>query len=141
MQVILLKDVPKFGRRGEVKNVSDAHAMNVLLPRGLVARATPQAIAAEKHRKEHAVETQKAEHDATIARITSADGKRFEITAKADKAGHLYQKIDTEKIATAMNVPTSAVRLEQPLKTVGEHPILIVFEKAKAAATVAIIAE
>jgi len=36
MKIILLDDVPKLGRRGEVRDVSDGYARNYLLPQKLL---------------------------------------------------------------------------------------------------------
>ena len=44
MKVILLKDVPKLGKRYETKEVNAGHALNLLIPQGLVIVATPDAI-------------------------------------------------------------------------------------------------
>src|SRR4029450_11459200 len=40
MKIILLDDVPKLGRRGEVRDVSDGYARNFLLPHKLALNAT-----------------------------------------------------------------------------------------------------
>ena len=48
MRLILLKDVPKVGRRGEVKNVSEGFGRNFLLPKGFAQIATPKAEAESK---------------------------------------------------------------------------------------------
>ncbi len=44
MKVIFLKDVPRVGKRNEVKVVNDGYASNFLLPNKLAIIATPQAI-------------------------------------------------------------------------------------------------
>ena len=37
MEVVLLKDVPGFGRKGEIKSISDGYARNFLFPQGLAS--------------------------------------------------------------------------------------------------------
>ena len=44
MRVIFLKDVPKIGKKFEIKNISDGHALNFLIPQGAVKIATPDAV-------------------------------------------------------------------------------------------------
>jgi ribosomal protein L9 len=76
-----------------------------------------------------------------IAQIKAADGVRYEVIAKADKTGHLYQKIDAEKIALLIGLPESIVAMEHPLKEVGEHTIALKHEKVNASAIVVVVAE
>ena len=44
MKIILLQDVKKIGMKGDIKEVSDGHARNFLLPQNLAILATPKAI-------------------------------------------------------------------------------------------------
>ena len=44
MKVILLRDTAGVGKKGDIKNVADGHALNFLLPRKFAEEATPQAI-------------------------------------------------------------------------------------------------
>ena len=45
MKIIFLQDVPKVGKRHDVKEINDGYAMNFLLPRKLAVPATASAIA------------------------------------------------------------------------------------------------
>jgi len=49
VQVVLLRDVPRFGRKGEVKGTSPGWMRHMLFPRGMAAYATPTNV------KRHAV--------------------------------------------------------------------------------------
>ena len=44
MKVLLLKDVFKLGRAGDLKKVADGYARNFLLPRGFASPATAGAL-------------------------------------------------------------------------------------------------
>ena len=44
MKVLLIKDVYKLGRAGDVKRVADGYGRNYLLPQGLAVLATPGAL-------------------------------------------------------------------------------------------------
>ena len=57
MKVILQKDVPKIGRKYEVKDVPDGYAQNFLLPRKLALRATPDSLRRlEQNKSKHALD-------------------------------------------------------------------------------------
>ena len=42
MKVILLEDVKALGKKGEIVNVSDGYARNMILPKKLGLEATPK---------------------------------------------------------------------------------------------------
>ena len=44
MKVMLIKDVYKLGRAGDVKRVADGYGRNFLIPQGLAVLATPGAL-------------------------------------------------------------------------------------------------
>ena len=51
MKVIFLQDVPKVGKRHDVKEINDGYVMNFLIPRKLAILATPKAVAELDKRK------------------------------------------------------------------------------------------
>jgi large subunit ribosomal protein L9 len=57
MKVLLLKDVYKLGRAGDVKKVADGYGRNYLLPHGMAVLATPETLnMAERIREKAAVQ-------------------------------------------------------------------------------------
>ena len=56
MRVIFLQDVPRVGKRHEIKEVNDGYAMNFLFPRKLAESATPKAVTQKPGNYIHALE-------------------------------------------------------------------------------------
>ncbi|MDR1409572.1 MAG: 50S ribosomal protein L9 [Oscillospiraceae bacterium] len=99
MKVILKQDVKGLGKAGQMVNASDGYARNFLLPKGLAAPVTAQAMAemknreaSDRHRIE--VETQAAKDAAAIL-----EGKTVKVSAKAGQGGRLFGSVTAKEIA------------------------------------------
>ncbi len=147
MKVILLKDVPRLGKRLDVKEVSDGHAVNFLFPRKLAEPATPAKIR-EIEGKRAVKEGERALAENLLARAVHAvDGARFVVKARANEQGHLFVGIHADAVARAIQsaertpIGEENIILEHPIKGVGEYQIPITAGKAEAAITLVVEAE
>ena len=144
MKVILLKDVPKLGRAGEVKEVADGYAQNRLIPNGLVEMATKSKIEALERKKEEAEAQHEAKEKEIIASLKSLNGKTITLQSPANDKGHLYRQVTAEAIQEAIKketghaIPISAILLDRPLKEIGEHPLNLKSSKVSSSITLQI---
>ena len=132
MKIILLKDIPKVGKKYDVKNVSDGYARNFLLPQKLAIVATEKEIKNLEERKRRAeVEAEKdlAKHQEDVKKMEDLE---IDISAKAGKDGKLYAALSATKIVKALKakgfeVKKNQVRIDEPIKELGEKEIIIEF--------------
>ena len=129
MEVILLKDVKRLGRVGEVKHVADGYARNYLIPRGLAAPATDSARKQVAQRA--AVQEQKAaekEHKAEL-QAASLEHVRLQFVERASESGRLYGSVGqadiAAKLAAQVGVPVDRhqIVLDEPIKQVGSSKV------------------
>jgi large subunit ribosomal protein L9 len=123
MKVVLIKDVRNMGKAGSIVEVSDGHAINFIIPRKLGIPAT-QTNLKQAEFKQKQSDTQKAV-DAELIKETLAalaEGRTV-ITKKANDKGHLYDAVDVAEIAEATKLPEDAIKLEKPIKELGEFDI------------------
>ena len=130
MKVLLLKDVYKLGRAGDVKKVADGYGRNYLLPQGMAVLATAEALKMSERIREKA-NVQRAivnqEMDGVAKQIT---GLTLIFPAKASETGKLYGSVTTQMIADAIKAK-SGVEVarrqidSQPLRMLGEYKVHI----------------
>jgi large subunit ribosomal protein L9 len=141
MKVVLLKDIRDMGKAGTVHEVSDGHAMNMLIPRKLAVLATSATVkkAEEiiKAQKERKVLDQKLIAD----RLTALAEERVVIRKKTNEQGHLYDGVDAKDIALATQLPEEAISLERPFKEVGTYHVPVSLGENFGSLTVIIEAE
>ncbi len=131
MRVIFLHDVPRVGRKYDIKEVNDGYAMNFLLPRRLVETATPKAVAELERRKKEIVVEREVQEDLLMKNLEEIKGKTITIKAKADEKGHLFSAIHEKTIVEVMSkehhaqISEEFIVLEKPIKTIGEFEIPI----------------
>lgn len=145
MKVIFLKDVAGAGQRGSVKEVADGYALNLLIPKGLAAAATPDRLAAhEKQMAAHAAR-RAAEEKVLASVIQSANSKTIPLTVRATDKGGLFKTIGVEEIAKELSahgfqIPSAHIKLEKPIKTIGKHEISLAAHGARAVFVLEILA-
>ena len=125
MKVMLLKDVYKLGRAGDIKKVADGYGRNFLLPQGLAVLATAGALKQiEKIRSQ--AEVRRTELNSELKDLAAQiSGVTLIFSAKAGETGKLYGSITTQDVATALQ---EKVRFEvkkqqidmQPIRNLGE---------------------
>ena len=127
MKVIFLQDVKGSGKKGEIKNVADGYARNMLLPKGYAVEAT----AANMNKLEGAQASAQHKIDVDIqAAKEAADkikGKKVNIAAKAGSNGKLFGSVTAGNVADALaeqfgvKVDKKKVVLSTDIKNFGSY--------------------
>ena len=144
--MILLQDVERFGKAGDVKEVRNGYGFNFLLPRGLAEFATPQAV----KQVEKLIVKRRKDIEGTVAdykaKAAALEGKQALIKMKAEK-GKLFGSVGREEVAAALKetgveVDAKIIVIEKPFKEIGTFPVEAHFgHGVKAIFTVVIEAE
>jgi len=132
MKIILLKDVEKLGKKGEVKSVADGYARNFLIPNKLAALATKSELAKLEEQKK--IEAEKAEEELKFYQeiANQIDGLELEILVKVSEEGKLFGAVTASQIAEKLKeknfeIKKEQIKLEEPIKEIGEHEATIEF--------------
>jgi large subunit ribosomal protein L9 len=128
MKIILLEDVTKVGRRGEVRDVSDGYARNFLIPKKLALGATAGNLKNLEHIKKQAnakADRAKAEADAVRAQI---EALAYEERRQASEEGKLFGSVTSQDLVDflgkhGVKVERRRVHLDEPIKTLGETSV------------------
>jgi len=126
MKVLLLKDVYKLGRAGDVKKVADGYGRNFLLPQGLAMLATPGALKQVDRIRAKAEIRRTALNEELKGYAEGIEGLTLIFGAKAGETGKLYGSVTTQNVADALE---EKVRYEikrhqidmQPIRNLGEY--------------------
>ncbi len=125
MKVILLKDVKKLGKAGEVVNVKEGYARNYLFPRNLAIEATAKALAALEKDKKMKMEIAKRKEEK--AREIAKELEKFTLTfkKKAADTGKIFGSITNKEIAQQLknrgfDIEKKSIKIEH-IKNVGTY--------------------
>lgn len=145
MKVILLADVKKIGRKGEVKVVADGYATNLLFPKKLAEPATEAKLKAHEEAR-LAKEAEKVAQEMAYDRmVDTLRGGKVEIKARATEKGGLFKAVGQKEVAQAireqksLEFPVPMIVME-PLHSTGEHTIGLKSANKKADLIVSIVA-
>lgn len=130
MKVLLLKDVYKLGRAGDVKRVADGYGRNFLIPQGLAVLATAGAVKQAEGIRSRANEQRAAVNKEMGGVAEKVTGLVIGFPVRAGETGKLYGSITHQMIADEIS-RKSGVTIErrqidcQPIRVLGEHHCVV----------------
>ena len=130
MRIILLDDVPKLGRRGEVRDVSNGYARNYLIPQRIALPATAANLKnIEQIRKSQEARAEKGRAEAE-AQAHSIESLGIVLTRQASEDGHLYGSVSAQDLVGIISqhgiaVEKRSVGLDAPIKALGDYAVPI----------------
>ena len=130
MKVILLRDVAKIGKKFSVVEVPDGFALNKLIPKKDAEpanQANLKRILEKKKNNDHSKEGEIAVVNAIFKACADAP---LVIAMEANEQGHLFKSVHVADILLSaklrdLSIPKSILRLEEPIKSLGAHEVLI----------------
>ena len=106
MKLILLQNVKSLGKAGDVVNVSDGYARNMLLPKGIAVQDAKDL-------------------------AKKLEGIKITVKMKAGENGKAFGSVSSKEIAEAakaqhaLELDKKKIQLDEPIRTFGMHEVPI----------------
>lgn len=136
MKVILQKDVKDLGKVGDLVNVSEGFARNLLFPRKLALEATEKRVNEYNHLKRVAESKKKKALAERQEQLNKIKGTTVNFKLNAGENDKLFGTVTTSDISKALDklgfaVDRKDIHLEEPIKVLGTHKATIRYAEAK----------
>lgn len=131
MKVILLEDVKKLGKKGDLVDVADGYARNYLLPRKLANEATKGGIKQLKQKKAALERKQQEQAEQAQQMAEKLSRLSVEIKVKAGEQGKLFGSVTSKDISDMLkkqhklNVDRRKIIIAEPIKSLGNYEVNI----------------
>jgi len=130
MKVLLIKDVYKLGRAGEIKKVAAGYGRNYLIPQGFAIPATSGAMQQAERIAKKATELRAVLNEELSDIAEVLNGKILMFPVKAGETGHLYGSVSDDDIIDAIQA-NYEIELEkrqvetEPIRQLGRFQVPI----------------
>lgn len=125
MKVILLEDVKSLGKKGEIVNVSDGYARNMLFPKKLGVEASAKNINDLKLQKAHEEKVAKEQLAQAQAFKEDLETKEITVSIKVGENGRTFGSVSTKELSEAAkaqlgyDIDKKKMQLSSPIKELG----------------------
>ena len=128
VEVILRKDIADLGLAGEMVNVRPGYARNYLIPQGMALVATEGNRKRFEEERRQVEESAEREREAAQELAGELEGRTMSFVRRASEGGRLFGSVTAADIADelekeGLSVDRRAIRLDDPIKDLGEHDV------------------
>lgn len=129
MKIILIEDVKKLGKKGEIIEVSEGYARNYILPQKLGIEANNKNLNDLKLQKmKEEKDAQKLLDDAKeLAEKIAAQA--ITVKMKAGEGGKVFGSVSAKEVAEAakkqcgLEIDKKKIQLQEPIRSFGYHEV------------------
>ena len=125
MKVILLQDVKSLGKKGDVVEVSEGYARNMLLKKGMGIEATGKNMNDLKLQKANAEKIARETLEAAQSLGKEMEGKSIKIAVKTGEGGRIFGSVSSKEIAEEIKkqlgyeIDKKKIQIDNPIKALG----------------------
>ena len=129
MQVILLQDVNKLGKKGDVVRVNDGYARNFILPKKLGLEATEKNLKDLAIQKAEEEKRQQEIYEEAVALGKELESKKVSLQIKGGEGGKTFGSITAKEITaglkeqTGIEIDKKKLVLADAIKTAGTFKV------------------
>jgi large subunit ribosomal protein L9 len=132
LDMILTKDVDNLGRAGDLVRVKPGYGRNYLIPRGFALLATKANLTQLEHHRREIAAAQARVHADNVAKAAQLQKAAVSIPRKVGKDDKMFGSVSSKDIAEALvaqniKIDRRLIRLDDPIKTIGEHDVEVRF--------------
>jgi len=136
MEVILIRDVPKLGKAGDVVKVKNGYARNYLIPKGLAILANQKTIKALENQRKIILAKAERERKKLESLAEKLEGMSLTVYRKTIEEDRIFGSVSPVDILNMLKekgieIEKSQITLEEPIKRLGtfEVPIKLSSDK------------
>ena len=139
MKILLLQDVKKLGKAGDIVDVSDGYAKNFIMPQKLGKEATNEVLNEWKLKKGSEANRREQEKQAAIAQAEELSKVKIKLQVKGGEGGRLFGSVTAKDVADALEkqagikVDKKKVQLKDGIKNAGAYQVEIKLHPAATA--------
>ncbi|MDD4321778.1 MAG: 50S ribosomal protein L9 [Acidaminococcaceae bacterium] len=128
MKVILLQDVKKLGKKGDIVETAEGYGRNYLLPRALAKEASAANLNLARQSQEVAAHRAAQKRDEAIVLAAQLEKVVVKMSVKVGANGKMFGSIASKDVAEALieqtqleGVDRRKIELTSPIKSAGRY--------------------
>lgn len=131
MKVVLLEDVKKHGKKGDIVEVADGYGRNFLIRRGLALEGTPENLNNARQKQQAQAHKKQVANDEAVVLAAQLKNVEVEVGLKVGADGRAFNSITPQVVAEAvaakydLQIDRKKIELKEPLRTVGVFPVTV----------------
>ncbi len=143
MKIVFLKDVPRVGKKYEVKEVADGYGRHLVMQK-IAEPATKEVLARIQAKMATDATLKKVHTELLMKNLEALSGTKITLHGKANQKGHLFASIHKEEVLSELkrsahlDMHPDYVILDRPFKETGTYEIPVVIEKNRVTFTVVV---